>query len=45
MSRQMPDLPFDPAFAAGGIRLLYRVARTYITSAGAFFRLEAETEK
>jgi len=26
-------------------RLLYRAARTYITSAGAFFRLEPETEK
>ena len=26
-------------------RLLYRAARTYIASAGAFFRLEPETEK
>ncbi len=26
-------------------RLLYRAARTYITSAGAFFRLEPEAEK
>ncbi len=26
-------------------RLLYRAARTHITSAGAFFRLEPETEK
>ena len=26
-------------------RLLYRAARTYVTSAGAFFRLEPETEK
>jgi deazaflavin-dependent oxidoreductase (nitroreductase family) len=26
-------------------RLLYRAARAYITSAGAFFRLEPETEK